>query len=202
MGYMRVEEHSFTLLHLKRSPGIRSWSLLVGIASVGLAAAYYSSDSIFWKLFYVAGCLFVAMQNMEEWEEAVFDKTKNLIELKSFSLYALVLTLWRKGQEKVVLDLTQLCDVCVQEERVRYLGKGYLLMLRLAAGFSYPLTQSATLGARGDVEAVAALLKRFLGLEELQQRRQQEEEAEYGEEEEEEDSLDNSSDSDDEAEEI
>lgn len=48
----------------------------------------------------------------------------------------------------VVLDLTQLCDICVQEERVRYLGKGYLLMLRLAAGFSYPLTQSATLGGR------------------------------------------------------
>lgn len=58
------------------------------------------TDSILWKLFYVAGCLFVAMQNMEEWEEAVFDKTKNLIELKSFSLYTLVLTLWRKGQEK------------------------------------------------------------------------------------------------------
>lgn len=48
----------------------------------------------------------------------------------------------------VVLDLTQICDICVKEERVRYLGKGYLLMLRLAAGFSYPLTQSATLGAR------------------------------------------------------
>lgn len=48
----------------------------------------------------------------------------------------------------VVLDLTELCDVCVQEERVRYLGKGYLLTLRLAAGFSYPLTQSATLGGR------------------------------------------------------
>ncbi|XP_031164511.1 cytochrome b-245 chaperone 1 homolog isoform X1 [Sander lucioperca] len=196
MGYMTVEEHSSTLLHLKRSPGIRSWSLLVGIASVGLAAAYYSSDSILWKLFYVTGCLFVAMQNMEEWEEAVFDKTKNLIELKTFSLYALVLTLWKKGQERVVLDLTQLCDICVQEEKVRYLGKGYVLMLRLAAGFSYPLTQSATLGGRSDVEALAALLKRFLGLEELQQRRQQDEEAEYGEEE---DSLDNSSDSDDQA---
>ncbi|XP_051274426.1 cytochrome b-245 chaperone 1 homolog isoform X2 [Dicentrarchus labrax] len=203
MGYMTVEEHSGTLLHLKRAPGIRSWSLLVGIGSVGLAAAYYSSDSILWKLFYVTGCLFVAMQNMEEWEEAVFDKTKNLIELKSCSLYALVLTLWRKGQEKVVLDLTQLCDICVQEEKVRYLGKGYLLILRLAAGFSYPLTQSATLGGRSDVEAVAALLKRFLGLEELQQRRQQEEEAEYAEEEEEEEnSLDNSSDSDDEADEL
>ncbi|KAM6963520.1 cytochrome b-245 chaperone 1 homolog [Tautogolabrus adspersus] len=196
MGYMTVEEHSGTLLHLKRSPGIRSWSLLVGIASVGLAAAYYSSDSNLWKLFYVTGCLFVAVQNMEEWEEAVFDKTKNLIELKSFSLYALVLTFWRKGHEKVVLDLTQLCDICIQEERVRYLGKGYLLMLRLAAGFSYPLTQSATMGSRSDVEAVAVLLKRFLGLEELQQRKQQEEEAEYGEED---DSLDNSSDSEDEA---
>ncbi|XP_030610704.1 cytochrome b-245 chaperone 1 homolog [Archocentrus centrarchus] len=190
MGYMTVEEQSSTLLHLKRSPGIRSWSLLVGIASVGLAAAYYSSDSILWKLFYVAGCLFVAMQNMEEWEEAVFDKNKNLIELKTISLYTLVLTLWRKGQERVVLDLAQLCDVCVQEERVRYLGKGYLLMLRLAAGFSYPLTQSATLGGRSDVEAVAALLKRFLGLEELRERRQQEYEAEYRE-----DSL-NSTDSD------
>ncbi|XP_060951125.1 cytochrome b-245 chaperone 1 homolog [Limanda limanda] len=200
MGYMTVEEHSSTLLHLKRSPGIRSWSLLVGITSVGLAAAYYSSDSILWKLFYVTGCLFVAMQNMEEWEEALFDKTKNLIELKTISLYASILTLWRKGQEKVVLDLTQLCDICVQEEKVRYLGKGYLLMLRLAAGFSYPLTQNAMLGGRSDVEALAALLKRFVGLEDLQQqRRKNEEEAEVGEEE---DFADSSSDSDDEAKEL
>uniref|UniRef100_A0A3Q3IKP8 Essential for reactive oxygen species protein n=1 Tax=Monopterus albus TaxID=43700 RepID=A0A3Q3IKP8_MONAL len=192
MGYMRVEEHNSTLLHLKRSPGIRSWSLLVGKRGV-LSKCY----SILWKLFYVTGSLFVAMQNMEEWEEAVFDKTKNLIELKTFSLYNVVLTFWRKGQEKVVLDLTQLCDICVQEEKVRYLGKGYLLMLRLAAGFSYPLTQSATLGGRSDVEALAALLKRFLELEELEQRRHQDEEAEYGEDEG--DSLDNSSQSDDEA---
>lgn len=46
------------------------------------------------------------------------------------------------------------------------------------------------------MELVAALLKRFLGLEELQQSRQQEEEAQHGEEE---DSLDSSSDSDGEA---
>uniref|UniRef100_A0A672M1H8 Essential for reactive oxygen species protein n=1 Tax=Sinocyclocheilus grahami TaxID=75366 RepID=A0A672M1H8_SINGR len=68
MGYMVVEKHTSDLLHLKRSPGIRSWSLLVGIASVGLAAAYYSADSILWKMFYVTGCFFVALQNMEEWE--------------------------------------------------------------------------------------------------------------------------------------
>lgn len=167
---MIVEKHTCELLHLKRSPGIRSWSILVGIASVGLAAAYYSSDSILWKMFYVTGCFFVALQNMEEWEEAVFNKSKNEIELKTFSLYTMLLTLWKSGHEKVLLDLRHLRDVSVQEERVRYLGKGYLVVLRLATGFSYPLTQSATLGSRSDVEALAALLKRFLGLEELQQR--------------------------------
>uniref|UniRef100_A0A8C7KL06 Essential for reactive oxygen species protein n=1 Tax=Oncorhynchus kisutch TaxID=8019 RepID=A0A8C7KL06_ONCKI len=135
MGYMQVEGHTTNMLHLKRSPGIRSWSLLIGIASIGLAAAYYSSDSILWKLFYMTGCLFVAMQNMEEWEEAV----------KTFSLYALILTMCRRGQEKVVMDMRHLRDVCVQE-KVRYLGKGYLLVLRLATGFSYPLTQSTTMG--------------------------------------------------------
>ncbi|XP_018617550.1 cytochrome b-245 chaperone 1 homolog [Scleropages formosus] len=183
MGYMRVEEHTAALLHLKRSPGIRSWSLLVGIASIGLAAAYYSSDSLLWKLFYVTGCFFVALQNMDEWEEAVFDKSRGEIVLKTFSLYARILTLWRKGQEKVVLPLWHLRDISVQEEKVRYLGKGYLLVLRMATGFSHPLTQSATLGGRSDVDALAALLKRFLGLEKLQQQRQCEEDDRLAEDE-------------------
>lgn len=59
-----------------------------------------STDSILWKLFYITGCLFVAIQNMEEWQEAVFDKTKNQIQLKTISLYASVLTLWKKGEER------------------------------------------------------------------------------------------------------
>ncbi|RVE59291.1 hypothetical protein OJAV_G00187020 [Oryzias javanicus] len=196
MGYMRVEEHTATLLRLRRSPGVRSWSLLVALASVGLAAAYYSSDALFWKSFYVTGCLFVALQNMEEWEEAVFDKTNNQIELKNSSLYTLVLTLWKSGHERVVLDLHQLCDVCVQEVKVRYLGKGFLLMLKMEAGFSYPLTQSATLAGPGDVEALGVLLKRFLKLEELQRHRQDDY---YDDDDDEEDSL-NLTDSDDEAE--
>lgn len=145
---MVVEENTSSLLHLKRLPGIRSWSLLVGISSVGLAAAYYSTDSVLWKLFYVTGCFFVAMQNMDEWEEAIFDKSRSLIELKTFSLYAKILTLWRRGQEKMVLDMQNVRDVCVEEEKVRYLGKGYLVVLRMATGFSHPLTQSATLGGR------------------------------------------------------
>ncbi|XP_066560977.1 cytochrome b-245 chaperone 1 homolog [Amia ocellicauda] len=165
MGYMTVELHTPSLLHLKRLPGIRSWSLLVGIASVGLAAAYYSSDSWLWKLFYVTGCCFVAIQNLEDWEEAIFDKSKGQVLLKSFNLYTKILTLWRKGHEQVVAELRHIQDVSVEEEKVRYLGKGYLVVLRFATGFSHPLTQSATLGGRSDADVVAGLLKRFLGLD-------------------------------------
>ncbi|MBN3325019.1 CYBC1 protein, partial [Atractosteus spatula] len=185
MGYMTVETHTQNLLHLKRLPGLRSWSLLVGITSVGLAAAYYSSglerigtdkcisnynkNSWLWKLFYVTGCLFVAIQNLDEWEEATFDKTSGQVMLKSLNLYTKVLTLWKKGQEQVVAELKHIRDVSVEEEKVRYLGTGYMVVLRFATGFSHPLTQNATLGGRSDADAIAGLLKQFLGLDKLKQ---------------------------------
>ncbi|XP_029456216.1 cytochrome b-245 chaperone 1 [Rhinatrema bivittatum] len=163
--YMQVESRTGTLLHLKRSPSIRSWSLFVGIASIGLAAAYYSSDNLAWKLFYVTGCLFVATQNLEEWEEAVFDKNTGKVTLKTFNLYKRLLTLWRGGCGEAVVQLTEIRDVNVEEEKVRYFGKGYLIVLRFVTGFSHPLTQCAVLGARSDVEAVAKLITGFLELD-------------------------------------
>lgn len=48
----------------------------------------------------------------------------------------------------VLLDLRHLRDISVQEEKVRYLGTGYVLVLRMATGFSHPLTQNATLSGR------------------------------------------------------
>ncbi|XP_053308864.1 cytochrome b-245 chaperone 1 homolog [Spea bombifrons] len=163
--YMQVENRTGTLLHLKRSPSIRSWSLLVGIGSVGLAAAYFSTDTWAWKLFYVAGCVFVAIQNMEDWEEAIFDKKSGKLILKTFNVYKKLLTLWRGGQEQVVVSLSEIRAVNVEEEKVRYFGKGYLIILRFATGISHPLTQSAVLGGRSDVEAVAKLLTTFLELD-------------------------------------
>uniref|UniRef100_A0A8D0EDZ3 Essential for reactive oxygen species protein n=1 Tax=Salvator merianae TaxID=96440 RepID=A0A8D0EDZ3_SALMN len=162
--YMLAEKHTSSVLHLKRSPGIRSWSLLVGISSVGLAAAYYSEDSLGWKLFYLAGCLFVAVQNLEEWEEAVFEKNAGKVVLKTFNIYKKLLTLSRAGHEQVVVPLDEIRAVNVEEEKVRYFGKGYLVVLRLVTGFSYPLTQSAVMGCRSDVEAVAKLITGFLEL--------------------------------------
>ncbi|XP_075073032.1 cytochrome b-245 chaperone 1 [Mixophyes fleayi] len=163
--YMQVENRTGTFLHLKRNPSIRSWSLLVGISSVGLAAAYYSTDSWAWKLFYVAGCLFVAIQNLEDWEEAIFDKRERKAILKTFNLYKKILTLCKGGHEQVVVLLSEIQDVNVEEEKVRYFGKGYLIVLRLVTGISHPLTQSAVLGGRSDVEAVAKLLTTFLDLD-------------------------------------
>ncbi|KAM8947873.1 cytochrome b-245 chaperone 1 [Pelodytes ibericus] len=163
--YMQVESRTGTLLHLKRNPSIRSWSLLVGISSVGLAAAYYSTDTWAWKLFYIAGCVFVAIQNMEDWEEAIFDKKSGKAILKTFNLYKKILTLCKGGQEKVVVSLSEIRDVNVEEEKVRYFGKGHLIVLRFVTGFSHPLTQSAVLGGRNDVEAVAKLLTTFLELD-------------------------------------
>ncbi|GCB71111.1 hypothetical protein scyTo_0001460 [Scyliorhinus torazame] len=166
MAYMVVEERTDSILHLKRSPGVRSWSVLVGIGSIGLAAAYYSSDSWAWKLFYIVGCLFVAVQNLEEWEEVTFDKNKGVAVLKNFNLYTRILTMWRNDQEQVVAQLQHIRAVTVDEEKVRYLGKGYMVVLRFATGFSHPLTQSAVLSNRGDVDAVAKLITNFLNLDE------------------------------------
>ncbi|NWR80898.1 CYBC1 protein, partial [Centropus unirufus] len=166
--YMLVEHRTSSYLHLKRSPGIRSWSLCVGIASIGLAAAYYSADSLAWKLFYMAGCFFVAAQNLEQWEEAVFDKSKGTLCLKTFNLYKKLLTFSKGGTEQVVALLHEIRDVNVEEETVRYFGKGYLVVLRFVTGFSHPLTQSAVLGCRSDVEAIARLLTGFLGLDRVE----------------------------------
>ncbi|XP_028912800.1 cytochrome b-245 chaperone 1 [Ornithorhynchus anatinus] len=162
--YMQVKTRTNSLLHLKRVPSIRSWSLLVGFSSIGLAAAYYSGDSLGWKLFYVAGCVFVALQNLEDWEEAVFNKNTGKVILKSFNLYKKMLTLSRGDHDHVVMGLRDVQDVNVEEEKVRYFGKGYMVVLRFSTGFSHPLTQSAIMGHRSDVEAVAQLVTSFLGL--------------------------------------
>ncbi|XP_004463730.2 cytochrome b-245 chaperone 1 [Dasypus novemcinctus] len=166
--YMQVEVRTGSRLHLRRAPGIRSWSLLVGILTVGLAAAYYSGDSLGWKLFYVTGCLFVAVQNLEDWEEAIFNKNTGKVVLKTFSLYRKLLTLCRAGHDQVVVLLNDIRDVNVEEEKVRYFGKGYVVVLRFATGFSHPLTQSAVMGQRSDVEAVAKLIASFLELHHLE----------------------------------
>ncbi|NXJ15853.1 CYBC1 protein, partial [Odontophorus gujanensis] len=162
--YMLIETRTSSLLHLTRSPGIRSWSVFVGKSS-NFVHLLCCSDSLPWKLFYMAGCFFVAAQNLEQWEEAVFDKNKGTVCLKTFNLYKKILTFSKGGSEQVVALLHEIRDVNVEEETVRYFGKGYLVVLRFITGFSHPLTQSAVLGCKSDVEAVAKLVISFLELD-------------------------------------
>ncbi|KAG9461183.1 hypothetical protein GDO78_017765, partial [Eleutherodactylus coqui] len=98
-------------------------------------------------------------------QEAIFDKKAEKVTLKTFNLYRKILTFCKGGQEQVVVLIKEIRDVNVEEEKVRYFGKGYLIVLRLVTGISHPLTQSAVLGGRSDVEAVAKLLTTFLDLE-------------------------------------
>lgn len=48
----------------------------------------------------------------------------------------------------VVVLLHDIQDVNVEEEKVRYFGRGFVVVLRSATGFSHPLTQSAVMGHR------------------------------------------------------
>ncbi|NWH77318.1 CYBC1 protein, partial [Piaya cayana] len=167
--YMLVEYRTSSHLHLKRSPGIRSWSLCVeGVKKKPLNLCFLCSDSLAWKLFYVAGCFFVAAQNLEQWEEAVFDKSRGTVCLKTFNLYKKMLTFSKGGNEQVVALLNEIRDVKVEEETVRYFGKAYMVVLRFVTGFSHPLTQSAVLGCRSDVEAIARLITSFLELDRVE----------------------------------
>ncbi|XP_009080890.1 PREDICTED: uncharacterized protein C17orf62 homolog, partial [Acanthisitta chloris] len=100
--------------------------------------------------------------------EAVFDKKKGTVCLKTFNLYKKLLTLSKGGNEQVVALLNEIRDVNVEEETVRYVGKGYLVVLRFVTGFSHPLTQSAVLGCKSDVEAVAKLITSFLELDRVE----------------------------------
>uniref|UniRef100_A0A8D1X5S5 Essential for reactive oxygen species protein n=1 Tax=Sus scrofa TaxID=9823 RepID=A0A8D1X5S5_PIG len=134
----------------------------------GGSAMWCGHDSLGWKLFYVSGCLFVAVQNLEDWQEAIFSKSTGKVVLKTSSLYRKLLTLCRAGHEQVVVQLSDIRDVSVEEEKVRYFGKGHVVVLRFATGFSHPLTQSAVMGHRGDVEAIARLITTFLELHRLE----------------------------------
>ncbi|XP_036919705.1 cytochrome b-245 chaperone 1 isoform X2 [Sturnira hondurensis] len=69
---------------------------------------------------------------------------------------------------QVVVLLHDIQDVNVEEEKVRYFGRGFVVVLRSATGFSHPLTQSAVMGHRSDVEAIAKLITAFLELHRLE----------------------------------
>ncbi|XP_010159220.1 PREDICTED: uncharacterized protein C17orf62 homolog, partial [Eurypyga helias] len=84
------------------------------------------------------------------------------------TLYRKIVKTLIKAGNMIVALLNEIRDVNVEEETVRYFGKGYMVVLRFVTGFSHPLTQSAVLGCRSDVEAVAKLITSFLELDRVE----------------------------------
>eukprot|EP00058_Branchiostoma_floridae_P010023 XP_002595511.1 hypothetical protein BRAFLDRAFT_118960 [Branchiostoma floridae] len=164
MVYMKIKKKTPLILYLKRSPGIRSWSLLVGFVAVGVGAAYFSGDHILWSLFYITACLVVGVSCMEDWEECIFDKMTGKVTVKKFSLMQAILRP-KQEQREIVADIYNIVSVEVEQETFRYLGTGSHVVLSFQSGYSIPMTEVATLGDNRDHHRIASEVRSFLNLD-------------------------------------
>ncbi|XP_077980453.1 cytochrome b-245 chaperone 1-like [Glandiceps talaboti] len=164
MTYMKVVTKNDRILHLAREPSVRSWSIFVGILSVGLGAAYFSVDSFLWSLSYIVGCLIIAATNLEEWEDCIFDKDKQEARMKKFNLMHKILLPFRE-QRQVVVGLSEIVSVKVKEEEVKYTGKGFFIVLVCESGFVLPITDSCFVGDKSSHVTLCDLIKSFLKLD-------------------------------------
>ncbi|XP_078609982.1 cytochrome b-245 chaperone 1-like [Branchiostoma floridae x Branchiostoma japonicum] len=164
MVYMKIKKKTPLILYLKRSPGIRSWSLLVGFVAVGVGAAYFSGDHILWSLFYITACLVVGVSCMEDWEECIFDKMTGKVTVKKFSLMQAILRP-KQEQREIVADIYNIVSVEVEQETFRYLGTGSHVVLSFQSGYSIPMTEVSTLGDNRDHHRIASEVRSFLNLD-------------------------------------
>ncbi|XP_064608937.1 cytochrome b-245 chaperone 1-like [Liolophura sinensis] len=164
MGYITVKEESKERLHLAREPSIWSYSILVGLIAFGFGAAYYGSDCLLWKVVYVAGAIFLGISCLEDWEDCVFDMNSGQVKLHKLSLMQKLL---RPSQEQpaVVTELSGIVDVRVEEEKVRYFGKGHQVVLYFDTGLSMGITDACTFGDNREHSAIADKISSFLSLD-------------------------------------
>lgn len=163
MSYVTVKEDSSLRLHLCREPTARAWAIFVALVSLGLGAAYYSVDYLVWKLAYLSGAIFVGLSCMEDWEDCTLDKSTGKIEVKKQSLIQTIFQA-TKGPKIVTAECNEVTDVRVEVEEARYGTHGYVVVLHFASGYSVGVTETATTGDKGEHEAIAEKIRRFLDL--------------------------------------
>ncbi|XP_072043757.1 cytochrome b-245 chaperone 1-like [Amphiura filiformis] len=164
MAYMHVVSQSDEKLHLARSPGIRAWSTFVGILAVGVSMMVYSGDNPVWKIFCLVCCLFVSVCSLDDWEECILDKNKGEVILKKFSLVEKMLKP-NDSQRLVQASLEEISGVEVEQEDIRFFGRGKCVLLNFISGFSLPITEKCTLGSGKEHIAIADTIGNFLELE-------------------------------------
>lgn len=80
-------------------------------------------DSLWWKSFYVTGCLFVALQNMEEWEVRSAYVGYTLMPISITIVYAVLIT----DVDKAVIREHQLGQGCLTQAWGPQLAHGVIL---------------------------------------------------------------------------
>ncbi|XP_071965390.1 cytochrome b-245 chaperone 1-like isoform X3 [Antedon mediterranea] len=159
MVYMKVHSETEGRLHLKRTPGIRSWSILIGFFAIGFGLWKYTVDSLPWKLLYISFCFMIGVTSIDDWEDCIIDKKKNEVRISKSGLIRKICSIVAPPNFQEV----KYADV---EEDVTKLGKGCYVVLRMESGMALPLTDTCTLGAdSSEHRDIADKINAFLNLD-------------------------------------
>lgn len=155
------------ILHLSVTPGIKSWSIFVGVISVGIGASYYSPDEhILMKIAYLTGCLILGLTFLDDWEDCVFDKTKGQVTMTRRSWFEW-LTSRCADQNTLVLDTSSVMAVRVVHRSGSKQRDGYQVALVLRAGGTVPLSETSV-GLKSNQEHLAKNIRSFLSLDRVE----------------------------------
>ncbi|KAG0724743.1 hypothetical protein GWK47_039981 [Chionoecetes opilio] len=154
------------LLHLSVAPGLKSWSILMGIISIGIGASYYSPDEhILLKAGYLIGCLILGLSFFDDWEDCVFDKAQGKVTLTRSNWCQRLFGSWLT-QNSLELDVSSVMAVRVLPRQAR-LSKGHQVVLMLRAGGTVAVAETCE-GSRNDQEVLASNIQSFLSLDRVE----------------------------------
>ncbi|XP_033100544.1 cytochrome b-245 chaperone 1-like [Anneissia japonica] len=166
MVYMSVVSETENELHLKRTPGARSWSILIGFISVGIGAWTYTQDTLPWKLLYISFCIMIGVTSIDDWEDCIIDKKIGEVRTSRFGLIRMLFS-GLLPPSFVVTDIVEVIYADVEED-VTKLGKGCYVVLRMASGIALPLTDTCTLGSdTRQHHEIANKINSFLNLKKM-----------------------------------
>ncbi|XP_045136530.1 cytochrome b-245 chaperone 1 homolog [Portunus trituberculatus] len=170
------------LLHLSVAPGVKSWSILVGIISIGLGATYYSpGEHILLKAAYLIGCLVLGLTFLDDWEDCVFDKAQGKVTLTRYNWCQRLFGSWFTGNS-LELDMSSVMAVRVLPTQTR-LSKTHQVVLMLRAGGTVAVAETCQ-GSRNDQETLASKIQSFLQLDRVETVRSRYEESSESEDDE------------------
>ncbi|XP_056020127.1 cytochrome b-245 chaperone 1-like isoform X4 [Ostrea edulis] len=147
MGGVKVKEETPDQLKLAKEPSLQSFSIVVAFMACGYGAAAYSEDSSLWMCVYVVSGFFVGLACIEDWEYCEFDKSTNELRQTRYTVYDKLLQLFTtKNDHIVVTSLSDIVDVVVEEQHVRYFGNTYQTVMVYDTGICIGVTESFVYG--------------------------------------------------------